>query len=382
MHGMKREILSRVWFLPVMVILLLDMGMSAFGSDVSKLPASYKSVEELYAALAKLPEAQRQEAIIAGARKEGKVVRYGAGEEKQFNALAKDFEQRYPGIKVEYLRSLPDEVVSKMLTEARADRWYWDLGSIGGGYSELQKANAIAKHHGLVTRGDYPKSFLGADWYGYEMMPLVIAYNKNMVKEAEAPKSYKELLDPKWKGKVSIDTGPDVLVACMIKAWGKEKAAEWLERFVNGNQALIRKGKTAQTQLLIAGEFPVASEIFAYRAELEIQSQGAPIDWVIPSDLAATETPGNGIARRAPHPFAALLFSQYMNSKEGQGTYAQFGRIGSLPDVKLRFPRLGKFSSRPTVDHLTLVTVEDYKLFEQSNELIEKYIVPRIRGGS
>lgn len=383
MYYVKR----RVWFGCFFMIMLLIMGIgipysfgasAKGGTELPKLPVSYNSVEELYAALAKLPFDRRQEAIIAGAQKEGKVVVYEANSEETIGPVFKGFEQRYPGVKVEYFRSLADEVVLKALTEVRADRWYWDGVSVGPAYGDLKKVNAIAKHYRLFPAGNFPKSFMGEDWFGTELMPLVIAYNTKMVKANEAPKSYKELLDPKWREKVAIDTSPDNLITAMLKSWGKEKTEDWLDKFVNGNKALLRKGHTAQTKLLGAGEFPVASELYAYRVEYLIQSERAPIEWLIPEDLCEGEIPMISISRRAPHPYAALLWSQYRISKEGQQTFAQSGPIPIHPEAEVKYPRLKHFMAN--LNRLVVIGAEDSKLFEEASDLIKKYISPRMRG--
>ena len=378
MVRVKRKVFSRMWFVPLVILLLLDLGTPLFGAPA---PAP-KSVEELYAELAKLPEAQRQEAILAGARKEGKVVVYGATEEEQENAMKKAFGQLYPGVQVEYFRGTADAVVSKMLMEVRADRWYWDVTSLGPAYNDMKKENALATHHGLVVSGNYPKACLGKDWYSRQILPLVIAYNTKLVKPQDAPKSYADLLDPKWKGKVSIDANPFNLIAAMAKKWGRKKTEEWLDKFINGNQALIRKGHTVQTKLLMVGEFPVASEVYAYMSEHEINKNKAPIDWLIPTDVCQAELPAHAVSKKAPHPYAALLYVRFETSPAGQNTYAKFGRIPVHSEAEAVYPRLKQFASPGLQDRLTYLTAEDDEYFRQANELIDKYIAPRIRGGS
>ncbi len=229
-----------------------------------------------------------------------------------------------------------------------------------------------------MAEEEYPKQFIGVDWFGFEILPLVIAYNKSLVKSAEAPKSYGDLLDPKWKAKVAIDVNPDNLLTAMIKKWGKDKTADWLDKFMNGNQALIRRGHTVQTQLLASGEYPVASEVYAYRVEQLIE-KGAQIDWIVPADVAEAEVPGYVISRQAPNPYAALLFAQYRTSKEGQSVAGGFGRIGVHPQAELKYARLRELVKSPTLERLTLINVEDQKLWDEASELIKKYVAPRVR---
>jgi len=252
--------------------------------------------------------------------------------------------------------------------------------SVGGGYADLKKANATAKHFGLLGGPGFPKEVVGEDWIGNNYQPLMISYNTDMVKPAEAPKSYQEMLDPKWKGKISIDTYPETLVAGMIKKWGKEKAEDWLDKFVNDNQALLRKGHTAQTKLLIAGEFPVASELYAYRVEYERQDKGAPIDWIFPSDVFVIEVPGESISRYAPNPYGALLWQRFSISPEGQTVFAQFGRIPINPKATVKYKRHQQIIEYASKGGATILNPLDAKLFTQAGELIEKIIAPRIRG--
>jgi iron(III) transport system substrate-binding protein len=336
------------------------------------------SAEEIYGALAKMPKEKRQQVIVDRAQKEGKLVVYGSSEEDQYKAIINGFNKHYPSIKVDYLRAVSSTIVAKAVMEVNAGRWLWDLSSAGSGYHDIKQAKAAARHYGLVAEDAYPKQFIGIDWFSFEVLPLVIAYNKSMVKSADVPKSYADLLDPKWKGKVAIDANPDSIVTAMIKKWGKERTADWLDKFINANQALLRRGHTAQTQLLTVGEFPVASELYAYRVELMME-KGATIDWVVPTDVAEAELPGYVIAREAPNPHAALLFSQYRTSKEGQNIYSKFGRITVHPESDVKYPRLREFTKKPLLDRLTLISVEDTKLWEDASELIDKYIVPRLK---
>jgi iron(III) transport system substrate-binding protein len=99
-----------------------------------------------------------------------------------------------------------------------------------------------------------------------------------------------------------------------------------------------------QTQLLASGEYPIASEVYAYRVE-QLMEKGAQIDWIVPADVAEAEVPGYVISRQAPNPHAALLFAQYRTSTEGQSIGGGFGRIGVHPMVEV--PALAQLVKNP-----------------------------------
>jgi iron(III) transport system substrate-binding protein len=352
----------------ILILSFLGLPNSAWGA----------AAEDIYASLAKMPREQRQKTILERAQKEGKVMVYGATEENIVKGVIAGFNKKHPGIRVDYLREVSTAILSKAMMEVNAGRWEWDLLSVGPGYNDIKEAKAAARHYGLVAEEEYPKQFIGGDWFGFEVLPLVIAYNKSLVKPSDVPKSYGDLLDPKWKAKVAIDVNPDNLLTAMIKKWGQNKTADWLDKFMNANQALIRRGHTVQTQLLASGEYPIASEVYAYRVE-QLMEKGAQIDWLVPADVAEAEVPGYVISRQAPNPYAALLFAQYRTSKEGQSVAGGFGRIGAHPQSELKYPRLREMLKSPTIDRLTFITVEDQKLWDQAGELIKKYIAPRVR---
>ena len=370
---------KKVWvgyYIAILLFMMTTGITSSFGAAAPELP-QYKSVDELYAALAKLPFDQRQAAILAGALKEGKIVTYEANTEESIGPVFKGFEKKYPGMEVEFFRTVAEEIVVKAMTEVQAGRWIWDTVSIGSAYGPLMKAKALANHQRLFPDNKIPKQFEGDYWFGTELQPLIIAYNTNLLKASAAPKSYMELIEPQWKGKVSIDTGPENLLVAMLKKWGTAKTENWLDKLVNDNRSLLRKGHTTQTKLLIAGEFPVAAEVYAYKVAQMVNEDNAPIKMVVPADLCEGEIPPLGISSHAPHPYAALLWMQYLMSPEGQEIFSRSGPIPIHPDVKPVFPELQQFLDN--VDRLVVIGAGDEEHFAESGKLIKQYIQPRIR---
>ena len=185
--------------------LLLASAASAMTAD---LPTGWKTPSELYAKLAKLPPDQLDQVLYEGAKKEGSVSYTAPFEESQLAKLMEGFMQKYPGIEAKGMGGQQEDVSNRVLAEARAGRSSFDIISIGTFLGQYREANALAEIHDLIGDAHYPAKFRGKDFYSWNLLSMIIAYNTNLVKPADAPKSYADMLDPKWKGKFSVDSSP------------------------------------------------------------------------------------------------------------------------------------------------------------------------------
>jgi iron(III) transport system substrate-binding protein len=203
-----------------------------------------------------------------------------------------------------------------------------------------------------------------------------------LVKPSEAPKGYMDLLEPKWKGKVSVDNTPDTWMFGMLNKWGFEKTYKWQKQFIDDQKALIRKGHTNQTNLLIAGAFPVSAELYSYKIAA-MKARGAPIEMVFPKEFVSAEASGVGISSRAPHPYAALLFARFhVNPEGGQKIMAQFGRVMAHPDTKLKYKELQKVTAQDTLARMSLMTAAELAKFDEPyTKIIKEIYNPAFRGG-
>jgi iron(III) transport system substrate-binding protein len=189
----------------------------------------------------------------------------------------------------------------------------------------------------------------------------VLGYNTKLVKKEEAPKTYEELLAPKWKGrKISIDDSAYGLLAGLMHAWGKEKAVEYFKKLA-AQEPVVQRGNTNRVQLTMAGEFPL---IIAYAPTIQREtSKGHPMDWV-PLEPVPVQVNPMMLAAKAPHPNAGKLFIDFLLSKQGQKMLVGFRRIPVREDVDADPPRLFKDYKR-IVEH-----PEDYKNF---NTIVRLY---------
>jgi iron(III) transport system substrate-binding protein len=154
------------------------------------------------------------------------------------------------------------------------------------------------------------------EWAATLLSVWVQVYNTNLVKKSDLPRSYQELLDPKWKGKLGIEAKNQDWFASVVEVMGGgEKGLKFFRDLVAQNGISARTGHTLLNNMVIAGEVPLALTVYNYMPE-QAKKKGAPIDWFA-LEPAVARSNAVGVARRAPHPNAALLFYEYMLG-EGQ----------------------------------------------------------------
>jgi iron(III) transport system substrate-binding protein len=186
----------------------------------------------------------------------------------------------------------------------------------------------------------YQKGFIDPEgyWVSIYILTHVIAYNSNLVTGSDIPKRYEDLLDPKWKKRMALDSEEYVWFANMLQSRGREKALS-LMRGLAKQDLSFRRGHNLLDDLLAAGEFPVVVDTYAADIE-KLKSKGAPVDWV-PVEPVIASHKFTGISNHAQHPNAAKLFVNFLLSKKGQQIIAdRLGRIPSRFDVKPNPPKL------------------------------------------
>lgn len=345
------------------------------------LPTGWKTPSELYAMLAKLPADQLDQILYEGAKKEGALTYAGPFEESQMAKLLQGFMEKYPGINSKGMGGQQEDISNRVIAEARAKRSSFDIVSVGTFLGEYRETGALAEIHDLVGNARYPAKFRGKDFYSWNLLSMIIAYNTNLVKAADAPKGYMDLMDPKWKGKFAVDNSPDTWMFGMLNKWGYEKTYNFQKQMIQDQKALIRKGHTNQTNLLVAGAFPVAIELYSYKIA-DMKNKGAPVEMVIPQEFVSAEASGVGISSRAPHPYSALLFARFhIDPEGGQKILAQFGRVMAHPDTKLKYKELQRLTDKDTLDRMSVLTAAELaKYSEPYTRIIKELYNPAFRG--
>ena len=277
------------------------------GAELSSLPEGFS----------KLSGAERERLLVEGAKKEAQVMWYANWAGDELEKLKKGFNKKYPFVNVRIFRGGSGKVEDKVTTEYRSGKHLVDI--ILAGTSKMvpfRDAGIIGRYISPQVSALQPKLYDKEGWWtSLGMNPTVIGVNTNLVPAQETPKAWRDLLDPKWKGKIGLDTEPDIMILGMIQAWGDEKTLEFI-RALARNEPQIRSGHTLLAQLVAAGEMPIGAELYGYRVA-ELIEKKAPLRMSYPNPTIFTLSP---IMRAAnpPHPYAAALFYDFLLSDEGQ----------------------------------------------------------------
>jgi iron(III) transport system substrate-binding protein len=313
--------------------------------------------------------------LIEGAKKEGKLIWYTNSGLDNVEGFVRDFEQLYPFLKLEYWRGKTRALNDKLLTEARAGVYKADVIKTSAGVLQpLIDANLLAPYNPPV-RSLYPADLKGRYWTSLMTALRVFGYNTDMVSDQDAPRSWEDLLDPKWKGKIMWDVSSQPEVLTLLLRWGEEKTENYFKQFVK-NEPQIRRGRTVIAQLVAAGELPLAITIYAYNAE-ELRKQGAGLNWLA-QDLTTGLIYPISLAQNAPHPYAAALFYDYLLSKRGQELRVKQGRMVALPGVKPEYERIGVLEGDKRIVY---ISPENATPLMKTAQRIEDQYLLKGRGG-
>jgi iron(III) transport system substrate-binding protein len=256
--------------------------------------------------------------IIEAAKKEGKLVWYNSIIAPHAQNVLDEFMKKYPFIQATFWRSSGLQVYTKLSTESLANKFDWDVLSLSDAESIL-----LVKQQRLITAYNSPeRQAYNNDvkdgegyWTGFYALPTGLGFNTNLVRKEEVPKTYQDLLDPKWKdGKISIDTDGEQLLIGLMDAWGKEKAIDYLKKLAMQKPA-IGRGNSRRIQLAAAGEFPL---VIAYTNTIQnLKAKGTPIDWVN-LEPVVVKVDALTLGAKSAHPNAGRLLIDFILSVEGQ----------------------------------------------------------------
>jgi iron(III) transport system substrate-binding protein len=267
----------------------------------------------------------RTQKLIDGAKKEGEVSLYSSAVIDDTNAITSAFEKKY-GVKVKLWRGSSEDILRRAVTEHRAGRYDVDVAETAGPDMEgLEREKLLQQVASPVFADLVPQAVVAhRAWITGRLSIFTATYNTNLIKPADAPKSYEDLLDPKWKGKLGIEADDGNWFMQVVEQMGEAKAMSLFRGIVAKNGMSMRKGHTLLGNLVAAGEVPLALTVYGYRVN-EMKKKGAPVDGVQLPPVIALPT-GVAVFAKAPHPNAAVLFMDFFLS-DGQRILLERGNV-------------------------------------------------------
>src|SRR5260370_29361133 len=315
-------------------------------------------------------EARAQDPRLEAARKEGKVVWYTSLALTSSEKVAKLFETAYPGVKVEVHRTGSQRILQQMMQELSSNIKNVDVvhTSDAGHYVLLKEKKLLMRYTPAGVDG-VGAGFKDKDGYHYGLRATVnvIAYNTKVVSPADAPRTWRDLLDPKWRGR--LVTAPpgysgviatDVLALVHLHGWDYFKA-------LAQNKPMLVQSAVDPSGVVASGERPVAANGGDYTF-YQVKKKGNPVEIVYPKEGVPLVVSPSAITSFAPHPNAARLFTDFIFSREIQHV---------LADTEVLYsghPQVTYPADQPRLAHLTVLSVEAEQLQKRNEEIKTRFV--------
>lgn len=280
--------------------------------------------------------------LLAKAREEKKVVLYNTTNIPDTQKILEGFRKIYPYIEVESFRSTGEKLIQRISAEVPSGHNLADVYLISGLQTWLLKDMGYLAPYNSPGRNKVDPALKDREgyWTGVYWNLEVLGYNTKQVAPQEVPRRWEDLLNSRWKGRISLESEDVNWYLSILKLMGEEKGRDFMTKLAR-QQVQIRTGHTLIGQLLTAGEFALAPTLRVHQAET-FKKKGAPVEWTAIEPLAPNPPVSVSLPKSPPHPNAARVFIDYLLSQEGQAVVAKMDRNPSRTDVAQPVPRVSK----------------------------------------
>ncbi len=279
--------------------------------------------------------ADRSARLVEAAQKEGEVSVYHVY--PALTTVAAAFTKKY-GIRVKAWRASSETVLQRVATEARGNRFEADIVQNNAPENEAAHREKLLQEVRSPFQNDLIPQAVPAhkEWVGIALDVWTSAYNTNKVKKEELPKTYQDLLDPKWKGRLGIEAGDHAWFGTLMSELGEEQGLKLFGNIIAANGMSVRKGHSLLTTLVASGEVPFALTVYSWNPEAS-KEKGAPIEALAIAPVIAQPST-IAMLKKAPHPNAALLFYDFLIS-DGQKLLADARFIPVSKKIEMPFSK-------------------------------------------
>jgi iron(III) transport system substrate-binding protein len=242
------------------------------------------------------------------------------------------FEQRFPGIKVEHVDATSDKLVARVIAESRGGKVLGDVMQVP--MDTLQQVNQQRLFYQEVPpeAAAYPADLRGAWWVSTDLQTIISAWNTNLVRPDEAPRTFEEYADPRWRNRIIAEPRDvELLMALALRKYGNDDQAIELIRRIAANNVEFHSGHSELAELLVAGQAAACMTCYSHHYPSRMR-RGAPVDYSLVEGVGLIN--GGAVFKDAPHPYTAMLWQRWVSSEEGQRAYAEGGRTPAHPNVQ------------------------------------------------
>ncbi|PZG17496.1 ABC transporter substrate-binding protein [Nonomuraea aridisoli] len=288
------------------------------------------AAEKLYAEVNGMTGQQRRDKLVPLAEKEGTLDLYTSMTSDVADAVLKAFEGQFD-VKVNLYRAGSETVLQRIVQEQKAG--YQGNDVVETNATELFDLNTegVLADYDSERRRMVSEAGRQQGWTATRMNLFAPSWNTGLVTPDQAPKTWEDLADPKWDGKLAMEISDSDWYLTLFKYWEKQgKTDEEINKIFEGmaSGAKIVKGHTVQGQLLSAGQFSLAASNYSYIVE-QAKAKGAPVDYLPYVQPVIARPNGVGLMKTAKHPAAAMLFTDWL-LQEGQALLVKQGLTPSI----------------------------------------------------
>ncbi|HXG50334.1 MAG TPA: extracellular solute-binding protein [candidate division Zixibacteria bacterium] len=278
---------------------------------------------------------------LDAARKEARVMVYSSISLEDLTILTRAFQKRYPGIQVQSYRAGKIKLAQRMVTEARAGKHQFDV-LLSSAFTTLEmKLQKLLARYESPERARYRPELKDAEgfWTAAQINTMSVSYNTRLVKQDEAPRRWRDLLHPRWRGKIAINGNRPEWYMALLQAMGEEEGRRYMKTLAE-QKTIPVESSTLADELLGAGEFPLYANAAPSNAE-RIKRKGAPVDWARMAPLP-TYPILVSVSAHTRVPNAARLMADFLLSEEGQKVLRDIPRIPARTGIDANPPHLLK----------------------------------------
>lgn len=283
---------------------VLLIGLSAV---ISVQPGRAQSVPEV----ASYAGADRTERMVTAAKQEGGLTLYTATPVDDVNQIIAAFTEKY-GIPVTLWRGSSEDVLRRAVTEIKAGRFDVDVIETNGPELEaLHRENILQAVISPVADDLFPDAVPDhKEWLGSRLNIITASYNTETISEADVPKNWNDLLDPKWAGKIGVESEAYDWLATVVESFpSKEEGLAFFNKLADTNKPALHKGHPQLANMTASGEVPISLQVYLYRVH-QMEKEGAQIR-PLPLGPAIARINGLGITKTTAHPNAAILYQEF-----------------------------------------------------------------------